>query len=133
MPPRPHTRIAHAACGLVCLVLPLSVVPARSLAQHAESPCSEALAEVDRNVVQAMLRLLSTEAAPDEVRCAAIASQIDAITAARDVHLRCYPPGAPLDALVAVLDSSVRDFQQAHTSLGCSTSAAAGAHFVAAA
>jgi hypothetical protein len=132
MPPRADARIAVAACGL-CLVLPLSVVPVRSLAQQAEPPCSEALAEVDRNVVQAMLRLLSIEAAPDEVRCAAILGQIEAITTARDVHVRCYPPGASLDALVAVLDTSVRDFQQAHTSLGCSSSAAVSAHFVAAA
>jgi hypothetical protein len=92
----------------------------------ASSPtCAAEMAAVDRDVVRAMVRVLEAGDGPGHEQCAAIANQIRAITAARDVHLRCYPPGARLDGLVSVLDTSAVELRQAQASLGCSTTGTA--------
>jgi hypothetical protein len=112
------TSVLRAALAL----LPLLLTTAATVA--APPPCDAELAAVDRNFAQAMVRVLEAGAGPPAEQCAALRGQVAAIAAARAAHLRCYPPGERLDALIAWLDTSSRELRGTQATLGCNASAA---------
>jgi hypothetical protein len=109
--------------GLSSLLLLASLLSTAAAAQERSPACIAELATADRIFVAAMARLLAAGAAPQAEQCAALANQIDAIAAERDLHLRCFSPGEQLDLVLAMLDTSAVDFRQTQSNLGCTVAA----------
>ena len=105
----------------VALALAAGIMPEVALAVGETPACTAELAAMDRSFAQGLVRVL-TAGNPAE-QCAALANQLQAIAVARDVQMRCRVPGSELDGVLAMLNASAGDFQEAQSRLGCNVPA----------
>jgi hypothetical protein len=96
-----------------------ALLPALAAAQQLTAACRSDLAAVDASFEETLARLQKAGSADQAEKCAAVAHHIDVMGKARDVYLRCLPPGHDRDENVAQLNASIADFRDVQTNLKC--------------
>ena len=101
------------------LFLLVLLYPALAVAQQPAAACRTDLAAVDSSFEETLARLQKAGSGDQSAKCAAVAHHIEVMGNARDVYLRCLPPGHDRNENIAQLNASMSDFRDMQANLKC--------------